>query len=106
MTAVPTATLTADAIAELAVASLRAEANLTPKPGLVDQRGSGAHTDMDLAVLHASAGALRSAFTECASAAGQLPLSRELRATVGTIGRAGERAMLAATGGVNTHRGA
>ena len=25
------------------------EADLTPKPGLVDQRGSGAHTDMDLA---------------------------------------------------------
>ncbi|WP_319429896.1 triphosphoribosyl-dephospho-CoA synthase [Mycobacterium sp. RTGN5] len=105
-TAVLTSTLTADAIAELAVGSLWAEADLTPKPGLVDQRGSGAHTDMDLAVLAASAEALRSAFAECASAAVQLPLGPELREAVGTIGRAGERTMLAATGGVNTHRGA
>ena len=53
-------------IADLAVAAIRAEADLTPKPGLVDRRGSGAHPDMDLALLHASADALHSAFSECA----------------------------------------
>jgi triphosphoribosyl-dephospho-CoA synthase len=94
------------AIADLAVAAIRAEADLTPKPGLVDQRGSGAHTDMDLAMLHASAESLRPAFAECASAAIQSVPGPELRARLGEVGRAGERAMLEATGGVNTHRGA
>jgi triphosphoribosyl-dephospho-CoA synthase len=97
--------LTGTAIAELAVAAIGAEADLTPKPGLVDRRGSGAHIDMDLAMLHASAESLRIAFTECANAATQLTPGPELRARLGEIGRAGERAMLAATGGVNTHRG-
>lgn len=94
------------AIADLAVAAIRAEADLTPKPGLVDQRGSGAHTDMDLAMLHASAESLRTAFAECASAAMQSVSGPELRARLGEIGRAGERAMLEVTRGVNTHRGA
>ena len=94
------------AVADLAVAALRAEAELTPKPGLVDQRGGGAHTDMDLAILLASADALHEGFAECARAATELPLGIELRARVGVIGRAAERRMLAVTGGVNTHRGA
>jgi triphosphoribosyl-dephospho-CoA synthase len=98
--------LTSTSIAELAVAAIRAEADLTPKPGLVDRRGSGAHADMDLTMLHASAESLRTAFTECASAAMQSVPGPELRARLGEIGRAGEREMLAATGGVNTHRGA
>ncbi|KQY07700.1 hypothetical protein ASD37_15100 [Mycobacterium sp. Root135] len=93
-------------IADLAVEAIRAEADLTPKPGLVDQRGSGAHSDMNLAMLHASADALHSAFVECASAATSFDADPELRAQLGVIGRAGERTMLAATGGVNTHRGA
>lgn len=94
------------AIADLGVTAIRAEADLTPKPGLVDQRGSGAHTDMDLAMLRASAESLRTAFAECASAATQSVPGPELRARLGQIGRAGERAMLEVTGGVNTHRGA
>ena len=93
-------------IADMAVAAIRAEADLTPKPGLVDQRGSGAHSDMDLAILHASADALHPAFLECATAAGQPVTDHELRDRLGIIGRAGEQRMLAATGGVNTHRGA
>lgn len=98
--------LDAPAIAELAVTALRAEADLTPKPGLVDGRGPGAHHDMTLAMLHDSAEALRQAFTECSMAAVQLELGPELRAHVGRIGRDGERHMLAVTSGVNTHRGA
>lgn len=93
-------------IADMAVAAIRAEADLTPKPGLVDQRGSGAHSDMDLAMLHASAEALRPALVECASAATSFASEPDLRTQLGVIGRAGERTMLAATGGVNTHRGA
>ena len=98
--------LSPDIVADLAVAALRAEAELTPKPGLVDQRGSGAHTDMDLAMLLASADALRDGLAACGRAAQKLPLGVELRARVGVIGRNTECHMLAVTGGVNTHRGA
>jgi len=101
-----TAPLATTDIADLAVAALRAEADLTPKPGLVDRRGSGAHTDMDLAMLHRSAASLHQAFVECSSIAASVEDDVDLRARLGEIGRTGERAMLAATGGVNTHRGA
>ena len=95
-----------DVIGRLAAAALRDEATLTPKPGLVDHRGRGAHSDMTVALLLASADALEASIAACASAASVLPLGEDLRAEIGAIGRAGERAMLDATGGVNTHRGA
>ena len=103
----PTAArLTPAAIADLGVAALRAEAELTPKPGLVDGRGSGAHDDMDVDLLLTSADALHDGFTDCARTAQDLPVGPELRARIGVIGRSAERQMLDATGGVNTHRGA
>jgi triphosphoribosyl-dephospho-CoA synthase len=98
--------LSAERIADTAVDALLAEALLTPKPGLVDVSGRHSHLDMSLALLAASAGALREPLRECAEAARSMPLGRDLRARVGVIGRAGERRMLATTGGVNTHRGA
>jgi triphosphoribosyl-dephospho-CoA synthase len=98
--------LDALAIADLAVAALHQEADLTPKPGLVDGRGAGAHDDMTLDMLHDSAEALHGAFAECAGAARTLDPGTELRALVGVIGRVGEQLMLTVTGGVNTHRGA
>src|SRR5882724_3406546 len=42
-------------LADAAVRALVEEADLTPKPGLVDTRGSGAHADMNLGMLHRSA---------------------------------------------------
>ena len=93
-------------IATLAVASLRGEALLTPKPGLVDRRGSGSHGDMNLDLLMRSADALHDAFVQCAQAALDLAPGTRLRVRVGRVGRRGEQQMLAATGGVNTHRGA
>jgi triphosphoribosyl-dephospho-CoA synthase len=93
-------------LGRLAARALRDEATLTPKPGLVDTRGGGAHDDMDIAALLASADALAAPVTRCAGAAASLPLGRDLRAEIGAIGRAGEQRMLHATGGVNTHRGA
>ena len=44
-----------DWLADLAVDALIDEADLSPKPGLVDRRGSGAHTDLHLGLMHASA---------------------------------------------------
>jgi triphosphoribosyl-dephospho-CoA synthase len=93
-------------IADLAVDAMRAEADLTPKPGLVDGRGPGAHTDMTRRILHHSAEALRTALAQCASAAMESELDKDLRADIGVIGRVGEQTMLVATRGVNTHRGA
>ncbi|MCY1433747.1 2-(5''-triphosphoribosyl)-3'-dephosphocoenzyme-A synthase [compost metagenome] len=83
------------------------EADLSPKPALVDRRGNGAHTDLHLGLMHASALSLWPAFKEMAEVAiefGEIGLP--LREAVGRIGREGEQAMLDTTGGVNTHRGA
>ncbi|OKH79814.1 triphosphoribosyl-dephospho-CoA synthase [Mycobacterium sp. ST-F2] len=95
-----------DQIADAAVAALLAEAYLTPKPGLVDGRGNATHPDMSLPLLAASAEALRKPLRDCAEAARSLALGPVLRAEIGIIGRDGEQRMLAATGRVNTHRGA
>lgn len=51
-------------LADLAVDALIDEADLSPKPALVDRRGSGAHTDLHLGLMHASALALWPAFKE------------------------------------------
>ncbi|WP_428029984.1 triphosphoribosyl-dephospho-CoA synthase [Ancylobacter sp.] len=96
----------ADALAALAVAALVAEAELTPKPGLVDRRGPGAHADIDIDTLLAAAEALRGCFRDMAQAASGLQPSQALREELARIGRDGERAMFAVTGGANTHRGA
>ncbi len=93
-------------LAQAAVQALIAEARLTPKPALADGRGSGAHRDLSVALLVRSAYALREAFEEVAAACRGAVLDIALRECLGAIGRAGERRMLAATGGVNTHRGA
>ncbi|WP_434606518.1 triphosphoribosyl-dephospho-CoA synthase [Pseudomonas sp. R1-7] len=97
----------AERLADLAVDALIDEADLSPKPALVDRRGSGAHTDLHLGLMHASALSLWPAFKEMAEAAldcGEIGLP--LREALGRIGREGEAAMLVTTGGVNTHRGA
>ena len=102
---------TAEELALLATASLKDEANLFPKPGLVNWRSSGSHTDMTIEMMHASVDAISSSFKAMADAAKKADRNNPeslsaLRMTVGAIGRAAEVAMLKATGGVNTHRGA
>jgi ATP:dephospho-CoA triphosphoribosyl transferase len=49
-------------LANLAVRALIEEAELTPKPALVDQRGPGAHTDLSLMLMRCSAHYLRPSF--------------------------------------------
>jgi triphosphoribosyl-dephospho-CoA synthase len=93
-------------LSNLAVAALLDEAELAPKPALVDCRGNGAHRDLDLARLRRSALALRDGFAAIARAAADEQPSLWLRAQIGRIGRDMEQRMLAATGGSNAHRGA
>jgi triphosphoribosyl-dephospho-CoA synthase len=93
-------------LANRAVDALIAEALLTPKPALVDRRGSGAHMDLDLARLLRSARSLRESFKEMAQCAGGRIPTSTLREELGSIGRRAEKAMLAATAGSNAHRGA
>jgi len=92
----------AEAIGDRAAAALRAEVALYPKPGLVSPVDSGAHDDMDATMMIRSADTLEPYFAALAQAGAAGAAMDRLRA----IGIDAEAAMLAATGGVNTHRGA
>jgi triphosphoribosyl-dephospho-CoA synthase len=94
--------LITELIADQAALALLRELAAWPKPGLVSHVDNGSHTDMDAAILQASAEALRPFFAELAWAGQDGADMGRLRA----IGLQAETAMLAATGGVNTHRGA
>lgn len=97
----------AERLADLAVQALIDEADLSPKPGLVDRRGRGAHSDLHLGLMHASANALWPAFKAMAEAAQTIgQVGQPLRESLGQLGRDGEAEMLRVTSGVNTHRGA
>jgi triphosphoribosyl-dephospho-CoA synthase len=93
-------------IAALVRQALIAEAELTPKPGLVDRRGAEAHTDLSLAVMRCSALAIEPYFCEMALIAAATHPSQVLRERLAVIGRGAEHAMLQATGGANSHKGA
>src|SRR5260221_12996881 len=93
-------------LASLAVRVLIEEAELTPKPALVDERGPGAHTDLSLTLMKSLAHCLRPSFELMALASFRQIPSQALRGEQGVIGRRADRSMLLTTGGVNTHRGA
>lgn len=89
-------------LGRLACASLNLELDTYPKPGLVSPVDRGAHHDMDIALMRASVAAIEPWFVELAMAGAAGAAMPELRA----IGMAAEQGMMAATGGVNAHRGA
>ena len=93
-------------VARLATQALIDEAELTPKPGLVDRRGNGAHTDLTLEAMRRSALAIEPYFRRMAHAAAGAHACQSLREQLADIGRQAEQAMLAATGGSNAHKGA
>jgi triphosphoribosyl-dephospho-CoA synthase len=92
----------AERVAATAEHSLLLEVSTFPKPGLVSDVDNGSHTDMDAAMFRRSAAAIRPFFRELVVAG----LCNAEMATLRRIGLRGERAMLEATRGVNTHRGA
>lgn len=97
----------ADYIGNLACSALYGEVHLTPKPGLVDELNSGANSDMDIATFERSIEAIRPFFSKMAAAALDEPSNGNLLMNrLQIIGMDAEKAMLEATGDVNTHRGA
>jgi len=99
----------AQSIADTMRQALITEATLTPKAGLVDAVHNGGHSDMNLALFLRSADAIAPYLGDCAATgmtfAGH-PASPAILAAIRPIGLAAEAAMRAATGGVNTHKGA
>jgi triphosphoribosyl-dephospho-CoA synthase len=93
-------------LSKAAVSVLLEEAELTPKPALVDRRGNGPHHDLDLARLRRSARSLQDGFADIARVAAVAKPLLQLREQIGRIGRDMERRMMAATDGSNAHRGA
>ncbi|MFM0337135.1 triphosphoribosyl-dephospho-CoA synthase MdcB [Paraburkholderia fungorum] len=104
-TAVPVATgdaIDAATIGRVASMCLKLEVMTYPKPGLVSHVDNGAHDDMNAALMYRSAASLAPYFSQLMHAGANGARMPELR----TIGLAAERAMMAATEGINAHRGA
>ena len=93
-------------LAALASQALIAEAELTPKPGLVDRRGPGSHHDLTLDQMRLSATILEPFFAEMSSTSVGRDADCSLRQELAEIGREAEQAMYRATEGSNTHKGA
>lgn len=92
----------AETLGKMAENALLAEVHFTPKPGLVDEANNGAHRDMDVPLFERSAHALRPCFEEFV----RLGIQGASPAALQQAGVRAEQAMFAATGGVNTHKGA
>lgn len=100
-------------MALLAGNALHSEVHATPKPGLVDENNQGANPDMSVELFERSADSLgvyfdclaantiRYCFSEKTEEA-----SKKFLDSLRKAGVDAEKAMLEATGGVNTHRGA
>ena len=103
-----------DRIAAMATQALLEEVAVTPKPGLVDRSNNGSHRDMDFMSFQASAAALSNYWRQCffeaavdrRTAGDEVQTPAETFAALRPLGKRAERDMLAATGGVNTHKGA
>ena len=98
----------ADSVDAMITRALLEEVATTPKPGLVDRNNNGAHRDMTLFSFQTSASALRGYWKDCfltGAKTAELP-AREAFARMRPLGMDAERKMLAATRGVNTHKGA
>lgn len=92
----------------LAYESLLEEVYTTPKAGLVDRCNNGSHADMDVALFEKSALVLKPYFRQCfeiGSKTCDLPAEKTF-VFLRKAGIEAEKTMFAATGGINTHKGA
>ncbi|RQP23511.1 triphosphoribosyl-dephospho-CoA synthase MdcB [Piscinibacter terrae] len=92
---------TAQEIGRAATLALHDELALSPKPGLVTPTDRGSHDDMDAHTFMRSLFALRGYFVRIA----ELGAAGAPFEALEQCGIAAEARMLAATGGINTHRG-
>ena len=98
----------ANKIADLARQCLIQEVKTTPKPGLVDLRNNGSHTDMTAEIFERSANVLFDYFVECIRV-GRNTVQLSYKQAFLALRKAGikaESCMYSVTGGINTHKGA
>lgn len=93
----------AERVGNCALRAVLSEVSVTPKPGLVDQRDSGSHDDMDFFTFVDSSAALAPWFGRFFLAGWDH--EERLFCVLRTLGLQAEKDMFAATGGVNTHKG-
>lgn len=102
--------MNATLLTALAKRALIAELETTPKPGLVDLKDNGSHTDMDFALMSRGIDAVCPFFGEMFDGTFGLSLegksASDLTRALRQQGLAAEKAMYGATGGINTHKGA
>ena len=91
-------------LSQLATQALQQELDTTPKPGLVDRHDNGAHSDMDYVLMKKSIEMLHPWFTRIALTA--TDNKNDIPEKIQELGIEAEKAMLEATNGINTHRGA
>lgn len=98
----------AEQVGDWAYQALLEEVMLTPKPSLVDSANSGSHRDMDLSTFQDSALVLRPFFSKFVTLGMETATQAEdtLLPRLRPLGQQAEQAMLQATKGVNTHKGA
>lgn len=94
--------LASEGLSASAENALYDELYLAPKPGLVCPKSSGAHVDMCAADFEHAIAALRPFFKEAVL----MGLNENGAAALQALGLHAEEAMFAATGGINTHKGA
>ena len=93
-------------ISAKAAEALLLEVCTTPKPGLVDRENSGSHLDMDIFTFLSSTAVLQPYFADCVKAGFDLADPARCFARLRFLGKQALPQMLAATKGVNTHKGA
>ena len=101
----PAPAISAVSPALMASLAMREEVLLTPKPGLVDQVDRGAHSDMDLPLFLKSADAVAPFLLKMADLTPPEGDASSVLPFIRPVGQDAEKAMLHATGGINTHKG-
>jgi len=92
-------------LAQLATSACIQEVMTSPKPGLVDRFGPGAHKDMDFTTFLLSTLTLAPFWQEQANVGLSGVAPYKALPYLRDIGKAMESAMLKATDGINTHKG-